>query len=131
MTQEKDEGYRSFSLFFAELSGGEANKVMTEELTALAKALSERAYDDRKQVKGRLDLKLSFTCNEKGVVGCSFDVKRTDPVKPKSVADIYWLTKDDKLTARNPKQQSLPLHEVPPRDRVVDVTGDAAPALEV
>lgn len=110
-SQAKDEGPRSFTRFFENVAEGCANVDAAVELQQLVGKLKEHAVATRDVAKGELTIKLSFKCDDTGVVGVGYDIKTKEPPKRRR-ASVFWTTAGNNLTVDNPRQQELPLRAV-------------------
>lgn len=109
----EDEGARSFPVLLSTIDDGalseelgEAVQEITRELTRL---IDQHGVDS---AKGTLTLKLAFTARANGTITLTGDVATKTP-KAKRGGSVFWSTKGHNLTPDNPRQQKLPLREVP------------------
>lgn len=114
-----DEGARSFAVLLQNLGEGTFHAEASEVLHELCKKLQDHAVDFGK-AKGTLTVTLAVEIDREGVVTVDPDVKTKAP-KPARKRGRYWLTAGGNLSPENPKQQKLPLREVPaPNTRAAD-----------
>ena len=106
------EGPRSFSVFLGRLAQGEAHSELSVHLHELAKKLEYEAAVQNKKVSGELTFKLKLTAEPNGVVAAAYECNRKEPA-PNRPGSIFWVSQGGNLTEQNPRQQNLPLHEVP------------------
>lgn len=102
---------QSFTHFLATLADGEAVDELALTLHKLTKSLHDESKIRNGKVKGKLSISIDFACDEQQIVrvGYAITSKLPDPRRPGSVR---WATEDGRLSPSNPRQQSLPLHEV-------------------
>lgn len=130
MTATKtEEGARSFALLLQNIGEGTFHAEVSEALHELNVKLAAHAYDNAK-AKGTLTMTLSIEVDREGVVTIVPDVKTKAPT-PLRKKGRYWLTAGNNLSPENPKQQKLPLSEVPAPKTRDAVRGDDRPARHV
>lgn len=100
----------SFSTFLAQLSDGEFNTDLTDQMRDLVAALSDCFADNGGKPGGKIAITLSFKLDD-GIVEVKPDLKVTKP-KVAQRKSVFWATPGNNLTRRNPKQQELPLRDV-------------------
>jgi len=128
--QPAEEGPRSFVVFLRDLAQGETEALAAHELHELLKRLDEEAHTRNARVKGKLNLKLSFTVDENGVVAVAYDIETKAPPR-KTTSSVYWMSKGSNLVAENPRQQKLALRDVSgSRETRTVAAAPAAPARE-
>jgi len=124
---ENMEGPRGFSHLLQQVQDGELHAELSENLQQLMKDL--RLYSDRFQrdAKGNITLSLNVTVHGNGSVSIMGDVKMKTPKTPRAPS-TFFLTPGNNLTLENPRQQRLPLREVPipKREAPRDVGDDKA-----
>ncbi|HEV7717181.1 MAG TPA: hypothetical protein VGO53_16405 [Steroidobacteraceae bacterium] len=123
------EGPRSFTRFIEALGDGQANSDLSNELFDLG-AVLRRESVERGECRGELQLTLKFKVDQFGQVITSYQIKIKEP-EPGRPASMFWLTKHGNFSVDNPRQQSLPLHEVVTQDGEVIEVGGQRPAREV
>lgn len=129
-TEDTEEsGPRSFAVFIRTLADGEAEEAISGKLYELLAALREAAENKGGSAKGELTLKLSIAVDARDQVAIKYDVKTKEPA-PDHPSAVMWLDKKGHITAENPRQQKLPLREVP-RAKVKDIQADAKPVRQV
>lgn len=109
---EKDEGPRSFNVFLTNLAEGECERELSRQMHGLIKGIRSEAIGRDAKIKGELTLKMRFTCPKAGPVAVSYDVTTKAPKKVTSEG-YFWITPGGNLSHQNPKQEVLPLREVP------------------
>lgn len=124
-----DEGARSFSVLLQNIGEGTFHAELSETLHELNKKLAAHAYDNAK-AKGSLTISLAIEVDREGLVTIVPDVKTKAPT-PLRKKGRYWLTAGNNLSPENPKQQKLPLSEVPAPKTRDAVPGDERPARHV
>jgi hypothetical protein len=109
----KDEGDRSFGVFFSQIANGQCHDEATTELHELLKFLSFQANQKgpKGDAKGRLTIAIALTVTAGGHVGVKYDVTTKEP-KPERSDDLFFLTPGKNLTRDNPVQQPLFPREV-------------------
>jgi hypothetical protein len=122
--EKRSEGPRAFSVFIAQVDEGSLHEELSEEVQKLASRLCEFANRFGRDGKGELTLTLGFAVDAKGVAAVTGSIKTKLPKVPR-VSSQFYLTAAGNLSLENPRQQKLPLREVPaveaPRDLVDDV----------
>jgi hypothetical protein len=98
---------------------------LTEELGAklreLVGSVTEFSERYQREGKGTLTLVLNVKALGNGSIAVAGDVKTKLPVA-KRAGSLFWPTKGNNLTIENPRQQKLPLREVPPtRNETKDI----------
>ena len=113
MTEEKkkESGPRNAGVVLASLEDGQLLVDLGVKIQRLGQELG-RVADHAGKSKGSIVLRLDMKAERGGVVTIHTDIKVTDP-KPPREASIRWLLPDGNLSVSNPKQQLLPLREVP------------------
>lgn len=128
---EKTEGPRSFAVMLQQIGDGELHDdlgLRMQELVGNLRAFSERY---QREGKGTLTLTLNVIAAGNGTIAVAGDVKVKTPT-PKRAGSVFWPTAANNLTLENPRQQKLPLKEVPqPRRDVKDLSTDAPPVRSV
>lgn len=112
-----EEGSRSFGEFLRQVCDGDVLTEATNELHRLMDIMAAEAEACRGEKKGRLSLVFDFNVDARGAVGITYDVTCKEPKKARS-GGVAWLTRGRNLTFENPRQQKLPLVEVPSRRTV-------------
>lgn len=129
--EDNEEGDRSFTRWLADVGDGDCEIELNRKLRELISKMQMEARVQNKTVNGKLALDLSFSCNETGVVTVGYGVKTKEP-DPKRPGSIFWTTKGGNLTIEDPRQQRLPLREVPGGRAARDVNeGGETAAKEV
>lgn len=125
---EAEEGPRDFASFLRHIDDGVLHTDASTELHKLAAFLHDYVGTHGGVAKGSLTLTVNLAALDNGTVDVTADVKTKEP-KPKRARSVFWLTKGNNLSPENPRQQKLPLREVPasPKDKPRDVAADAAP----
>ena len=93
-----------------QLEDGQLAADLQTELTDLCGDLSNHAAEQGGTAKGSITLKIDFSLKD-GVMNLenAITVKRPKQSRRRTV---MWLTPENNLTPRNPKQQELPLVDV-------------------
>lgn len=120
---------RSFSALLNGLEDGNLVIDLTNKIQELNAKLAEEALNAG-EARGELMLKLKCSCDQGGTVSIECEVKLTEP-KPKRQRTVLWLDAHHKLVARNPRQQLLPLREVPAPKPPIDVPSEDEDASSV
>ncbi len=120
---EKDEGPRDFAMFLRAIDEGSIADEAATKLHELAAKLHELVDAYGGTAKGTLTLSVSLSALANGTVDVTADVKTKEP-KPKRARSVFWLTKGNNLSPDNPRQQKLPLREVPPAQKARDLDAD-------
>jgi hypothetical protein len=119
MTKAKDdkpedvEGPRSFLVFLRDIDDGTIADEASKYLHELTGKLSDLVAVYGGVAKGTLTLTVNLSALANGTVDVLADVKVKEP-KPKRARSVFYLTKGRNLSPDNPRQQKLPLREVPP-----------------
>jgi hypothetical protein len=129
---EKDSGARSFSVIFAQLADGDANREVSQELYDLVTKLYADAEHRGTQSKGSVTVKLSVSVDPRGVVGMAWETATREP-KPQRIAGILWMDpKTGNLMTQNPRQPTLPhVIEGGRREVIDEATGEVRSVREV
>jgi hypothetical protein len=97
------------------LEDGELAADVERELRSLCAELSDDAAERGGKSKGSITLKLGFELKD-GVITISNALTTAKPKRARR-STVMWLTPDNDLTAKNPRQQELPLVDVNQRDK--------------
>ena len=108
------EGPRSFARFVEQACDGDICSQASEALHELLKKLETDSSASSGVAKGKLTLTLTLGVDPRGQVAIGYDIATKEP-KPARAGGIGWLTKGGNCTFENPRQQKLPLAEVPRR----------------
>lgn len=114
--KKKDEGIRNFTAILAQVGDGDLHDELGELLHELVAELKHHVDYFQRDAKGTLTLKLNVAARGDGSVTVAGDVAIKKPTRSGST---FFLTPGANLTLENPKQQKLPLREVPPAPRNV------------
>ncbi len=114
MSETKTEGPRSFSVLLTSLDDGTVHTELSEKLHALVSELRDRSTAEDRKLRGELGLKLTIEVR-KGVADVTADITTKTP-KRKREPSTVWVTKGGNLTTEVPRQEKLPLREVPSND---------------
>lgn len=120
-----NEGPRSFARFTETVADGDLHAELSDELHELIEHLANHALTVSSPGKGEMSIKFKFSVDKSGVVDVAWDVQSKIP-KPARSKGVMWLTKGNNLTAQNPRQQKLPLREVPVAPTEVREANDGA-----
>ena len=120
MTEDVTEGPRGFAVLLQQVDEGQLHTDASKELHRVTKELLEWARTYQRDAKGSLTLTIGLNVDPSGVVDVVGDIKAKVPA-PRRQRSTMWITKGGNLSAENPRQQKLPLREVPaatttPRD---------------
>jgi hypothetical protein len=119
VTQVPEDAPRSFSHLLHQIGEGQFHAELSETMHELTKKLEAHAYDFSK-AKGKITLSLTVEIDREGLVTIDPEVTTKVP-KPARKRGRFWIAPGGHLAAENPKQQQLPLREVPsPRTRAVE-----------
>ncbi len=111
--KSSDEGVRDFGVFLTHIDDGTLHEDAGRDLQRLAAKLSDHVAQHGGKAKGTLTLTVNLTALANGTVDVVADVKVKEP-KAVRARSVFWLTKGNNLSHENPRQQKLPLREVPP-----------------
>ncbi|MFZ5896779.1 MAG: hypothetical protein ACOY0T_37330 [Myxococcota bacterium] len=118
---EDKDSPRSFAVFLRQLADGEAERDLANAQHELIAKCRQEAESINGEVKGTLTLQLTYAVDVRDQITVSYKITGKEPpaLRPKAVA---WLNKAGHITFENPRQQKLPLREVPREkpQRVVD-----------
>ncbi len=109
--QKTEEGPRSFAILLNKLADGDAERDVSQELHKLLKELVHQATTQNREVKGSLELKLKFVADPRRTMKIGYDIKRTDPAKPRPSA-VMFVTPGCNLTEDSPRQEQFPFRDV-------------------
>ncbi|MCL2777746.1 MAG: hypothetical protein FWD73_07050 [Polyangiaceae bacterium] len=127
----QDEGDRSFAVFLHAIEEGAFHAEISSELRALATKLDEHVTSYDADAKGTLTITLALKAKRNGTIDVVGEVKKKEPTA-KRAGGVFWLTKGHNLTLDNPRQQKLPLREVPANnDRVRDLPVEARANIQI
>lgn len=126
--KQADPGVREFAHFIKLVDDGEAHDDLTNEVEKLLNTLRDDAESRGNSgvSKGRITLTLDFAVEAKGVCGVTYDIGTKEPKKNRA-GSLFWLTKNNRITNKNPKQQDL----FGPREVPREGPAREAPAAEV
>ncbi len=110
--QSRHESPRPFSQVLLEIGDGSCHAEMSRELHQLLATMQDLAVSQSGGVKGEFVLRLRIAIDEVGQVIVKHEILRKDP-KPTRRASVFFLNRKGNLTLDNPRQQKLPLREVP------------------
>ncbi len=105
---------RSFSTLVAGIDDGALHHELTREVDRIVLALVEAGIEGGGSTAS-LSLKLSFKRDGRQI-DVSGTVGAAMPTKPRGKS-TFWVTADNQLTRRNPRQQDLPFAEMTPAER--------------
>ena len=114
------EGPRSFAVMLQSIDEGSLHTELSDSLQKMNGELHDLAVSAGGKAKGTLTLTLNVAVEANGIVSLDSDVKTKVP-KPKRARAVFWLTKGNNLSPENPRQQRLPLREVPPTEKPRDL----------
>lgn len=108
---ELGEGPRGFSPLLQHVDDGDLHDELSRELQRIAQVCRDHARRFQRPAKGTLTLTLTLTAAG-DTVGVRGEVKTKEP-KATRAGSVFWMTPAGNLTVENPRQQKLPLREVP------------------
>lgn len=120
---EKEEGARDFAVFLTHIDDGTVHADASRDLHALVAKLSDYVTQHGGKAKGSLILTVNLSALQNGTVDVVADVKVKEP-KAVRARSVFWVTKGNNLSHENPRQQKLPLREVPPATRARELDAD-------
>lgn len=121
------EGPRGFAPFLQQIDDGELHTELSKTTQQLVGELYDFADRYRRPGKGTLTVTLSFSVDGNGAIAVAGDVKTKTPKKPRA-ASVFFRTPGNNLSIENPRQQKLPLREVPAsQERPREVNTETAP----
>lgn len=127
--RDTESGPRGFGVLLSQIGDGDLQAELSGALHRLNMLLAEHA-DSHDKATGYLTLKLKITHESNGLVSIDGDVAVKEP-KPVRARSVFWTDKTGNLTIENPRQQKLPLREVP-TDKARDLPAEErAPARSV
>lgn len=115
MSEKKKEGPRGFAVLVQQIDDGVLHAELSEAVQEITSKLAEQAGHTGLTAKGALTLTLGFAAKKNGTVDIVADVKTKMP-KPVRGGSVFWVTDGGNLSPSNPRQQRLPLREVPTID---------------
>lgn len=119
---------RSFALLLQGLEDGQVLQDLTDKTSELSLKLLKHAEQVSK-AKGEIVLKLKFNADATSVeIVADIAVKEPKMLRTRTLA---WFNKDGSLSGQNPKQQLLPLREVPAAKETKQAPAEDAGARSV
>jgi len=119
-----DEGPRSFAYVLQQIGDGDLHDELGLELQKLVGRAFALALVPVGEVRALLTLKLSIKAMANGAIAVAGDFSSKAPTAPKA-GSVFYATKGNNLTLENPRQQKLPLKEVPqPKTQVKELAED-------
>jgi hypothetical protein len=97
-------------MFLAEVEDGELHADLTHAVQTLIADLHEGQAVGQARVSGKLTVVFDFVLTE-GVVEVRADIVSKTPKRPRS-RSIFWVTPENNLSRRNPRQPDLPFRDV-------------------
>jgi hypothetical protein len=101
---------RSFGTFVAEIEDGELHADLSRALQSLIAELHESRAVGQSRATGKLSVTFDFVLAD-GVVEVRADIASKTPKRPRG-RSIFWVTPENNLTRRNPRQPDLPFRDV-------------------
>lgn len=101
---------RSFGTFIAEVEDGELHADLSRQLQNLIAELHEGRAVGQSRATGKLTVTFDFALAD-GVVEVRADIASKTPKRPRG-RSIFWVTPENNLTRRNPRQPDLPFRDV-------------------
>ncbi|MFV1851610.1 MAG: hypothetical protein ACMZ66_12985 [Thalassospira sp.] len=96
---------KSFGTLIQSLEEGQFHSDLTDEITAITKALQNHVMNHGGSPKGKLDLSLKFQLKS-GVITISTTTSTSLPVAPRSQS-ILWADDKGNLCRQNPRQRDM------------------------
>lgn len=123
-TSERDEGARSFALLLQHIDDGALHAELSETVQATCKQLATLVDSLGSDQKASITLKIDLLYCRNGMLIIKGNVDDKTPKMPHAPT-VAWLSKNNNVVFENPRQQKLPLREVPvsraePRDIAVN-----------
>ena len=122
------EGPRSFGVILAGLDDGSIHQELSEQLHRVVTELRDRSVTEDRKLSGSLVLTLKLDVR-KGVADVTADVATKLPRRRREPTTV-WVTKGGNLTTEVPRQEKLPLREVPAGDAAADNTNNRPAAKD-
>ncbi len=101
---------RSVGTFIAEVEDGELHADLTRALQSLIAELHEGRAAGVSRAAGKLAVTFDFVLAD-GVVEVRADIASKTPKRPRG-RSIFWVTPENNLSRRNPRQPDLPFRDV-------------------
>lgn len=101
---------RSFGTFIAEVEDGELHADLSRQLQTLIAELHEGRAVGQARATGKLTVTFDFILAD-GVVEVRADIVSKTPKRPRG-RSIFWVTPENNLSRRNPRQPDLPFRDV-------------------
>lgn len=123
-TLPTEEGPRSFARLLEQIGEGDLEIELAAKMFELVAQC--RGFADRysREGKGTLTLVLNVAALGNGTVTVAGDIKTKTPTA-KRAGSVFFLTAGGNLSVENPRQQKLPLREVPTGPRAAkDISAD-------
>ena len=114
---------RSFLALLGGLEDGQFANECTNRTRELSLKLRKQA-ESLGKAKGELTIKLKFSADPT-TVQIDGEIVMKEP-KPARQRSVLWLLSNGALSNKNPKQQSLPLREVPPVPKAREAPEESA-----
>lgn len=99
--------FDNFARFVEHCGDGDANTLLSNDMTELARHLAKVARDTHQPVKGEIVIKLKFIAEPKGQVDVAIERKSTLP-KQAVPNTVLWLNEKGEICWDNPRQAQLP-----------------------
>lgn len=125
-----EEGARSFAVLLQHIDDGGLHAELSAAVQSLTTTLTDQVDAMGADAKGTITVVLSLAARRNGTVDVGADVKVKAP-KPKRANTLFWPTKSGNLSAENPRQVSLPLREVAPAPKAIEIEAPARAGREV
>lgn len=124
----KDEGPRAFAVLLQQIGDGELHDELGLRMQELVATVSQFSDRFQREGKGTLTLVLGVTALGNGTITIAGDIKTKTP-SAKRAGSVFFRTPGNNLSVENPRQQKLPLREVPQsRTQPKDLSTDPTPA---
>ncbi|RVT99067.1 hypothetical protein EOD42_02880 [Rhodovarius crocodyli] len=100
----------SFAIALATFEDGRLNRDLTKIQEEVLEAIVEAAGLNGGKAKGEITIALTYKA-EGGVMQITGDIKTKTPKLARGHS-VFWLTPENKLSTRNPRQADLPFSDV-------------------
>lgn len=113
-----DTGTHDFGVLVGTFDSGKLRNEASRQLKELIENLQDQATQTCRSAKGKLTVDFDFNIDPTGLAKVHAEVTKKLP-KPVRAGDAFFVTKGG-LSRKNPKQQELPLREVPAAGDVLE-----------
>jgi hypothetical protein len=101
---------RSFATFIADVEDGELHADLSRALQSLVAELHDARHVGQSQANGKLTVTFDFALAD-GVVEVRADIATKTPKRTRGRSN-FWVTPENNLSRRNPRQPDLPFRDV-------------------